>query len=39
MVKKIDFHIHTVSSNKDYEFTYSSDWIQNYEFIYKFVCS
>lgn len=30
MVKKIDFHIHTVSSNKDYEFTYSSNWIQNY---------
>lgn len=30
MVKKIDFHIHTVSSNKDYEFSYSSEWIQNY---------
>lgn len=30
MVKKIDFHIHTISSNKDYEFTYSSDWIQHY---------
>ena len=30
MVKRIDFHIHTVSSNKDYDFTYSSDWIKRY---------
>lgn len=30
MVKKIDFHIHTVSSSKDYDFTYSSKWLQEY---------
>lgn len=30
MVKKIDFHIHTIASSKDYEFTYSSEWLQNY---------
>lgn len=30
MVKKIDFHIHTVASVKDYKFTYSSRWIQEY---------
>lgn len=30
MVKKIDFHIHTISSSKDYDFTYSSKWLQEY---------
>ena len=30
MVKKIDFHIHTVSTEKDYDFQYSSEWIENY---------
>ena len=30
MVKKIDFHIHTVPSIKDSEFTYSSEWLINY---------
>lgn len=30
MVKKIDFHIHTIASPKDYKFTYSSEWLQNY---------
>lgn len=30
MVKKIDFHIHTISSEKDYEFSYSSSWLQRY---------
>lgn len=30
MVKKIDFHIHTVSSDKDYDFSYSSQWLRNY---------
>lgn len=30
MVKKIDFHIHTISSTKDYDFSYSSQWIKNY---------
>lgn len=30
MVRKIDFHIHTVSSEKDYDFRYSSHWIKNY---------
>lgn len=30
MVKKIDFHVHTVPSDKDYKFSYSSQWIQNY---------
>lgn len=30
MVKKIDFHIHTIPSDKDYDFSYSSQWIQNY---------
>lgn len=30
MVKRIDFHIHTISSSKDYDFLYSSQWMQNY---------
>ncbi|NMC61185.1 MAG: hypothetical protein GYA51_17655, partial [Candidatus Methanofastidiosa archaeon] len=30
MVKKIDFHIHTVASEKDYDFSYSKKWIQQY---------
>ena len=30
MVKKIDFHIHTVPSIKDSEFTYSSKWLIKY---------
>ena len=30
MVKKIDFHIHTVASHKDYDFTYSSKWLEKY---------
>lgn len=30
MVKKIDLHIHTISSTKDYDFSYSSQWIKNY---------
>ena len=30
MVKKIDFHIHTISSEKDYSFSYSKNWIQQY---------
>lgn len=30
MVKRIDFHIHTISSSKDYHFTYSSKWLKNY---------
>ena len=30
MVKKIDFHIHTISSEKDYDFQYSSQWMQDY---------
>lgn len=30
MVKKIDFHIHTISSHKDYQFNYSSDWLKKY---------
>lgn len=30
VVKKIDFHIHTVASEKDYIFSYSSQWLQNY---------
>lgn len=30
MVKKIDFHIHTVSSDKDYNFSYSGEWLQRY---------
>lgn len=30
MVKKIDFHIHTVASDKDYHFTYSSKWLEKY---------
>lgn len=30
MVKKIDFHIHTVPSVKDSEFTYSSEWLIKY---------
>lgn len=30
MVKKIDFHIHTISTEKDYPFSYSSNWIKEY---------
>lgn len=30
MVKKIDFHIHTISSEKDYSFSYSSSWMKKY---------
>lgn len=30
MVKKIDFHIHTVSSEKDYDFNFSLEWLKNY---------
>lgn len=30
MVKKIDFHLHTISSIKDSDFTYSTKWIQDY---------
>lgn len=30
MVKKIDFHIHTVATEKDYPFSYSSKWMKEY---------
>ncbi|WP_215388120.1 hypothetical protein [Staphylococcus aureus] len=30
MVKKIDFHIHTISSHKDYDFSYSPKWLKRY---------
>lgn len=30
MVKKIDFHIHTIATEKDYPFSYSSNWIKEY---------
>ncbi|WP_285013317.1 AAA family ATPase [Lactococcus garvieae] len=30
MVKKLDFHIHTISSGKDSKFSYSSDWMKRY---------
>lgn len=30
MVKKIDFHIHTISTEKDYDFSYSAEWIKDY---------
>ncbi|HHK5594705.1 hypothetical protein LGX01_05445 [Streptococcus mutans] len=30
MVKKIDFHIHTIPSIKDSDFTYSSKWLIDY---------
>ena len=30
MTKKIDFHIHTVSSIKDSDFTFSLDWLKSY---------
>lgn len=30
MTKKIDFHIHTVSSIKDSDFTFSLEWLRNY---------
>ena len=30
MVKKVDFHIHTVPSIKDSEFAYSSEWLIKY---------
>lgn len=30
MVKKIDFHIHTVATKKDYTFSYSSSWMKEY---------
>lgn len=30
MVKKIDFHIHTLSSEKDYDFDFSLEWLKSY---------
>lgn len=30
MTKKIDFHIHTISSVKDSDFTFSLDWLKSY---------
>ncbi|WP_165619524.1 hypothetical protein [Streptococcus equi] len=30
MAKKIDFHIHTIASIKDSDFTFSLDWLKNY---------
>src|SRR5690625_3510313 len=30
MVKRIDFHIHTFSSKKVYEFGFSLEWLRNY---------
>lgn len=30
MVKRIDFHIHTISSKKDYEFEFSLEWLRDY---------
>src|SRR5690625_2921751 len=30
MVKRIDFHIHTVSSKKDYDFEFSLEWLRSY---------
>lgn len=30
MTKKIDFHIHTVSSIKDSDFSFSLDWLRKY---------
>lgn len=30
MAKKIDFHIHTIPSEKDYNFNYSSSWMREY---------
>src|SRR5699024_6777016 len=33
MVKRIDFHIHTVSSKKDYDFEFSLEWLRSY--LYK----
>ncbi|WP_251713325.1 hypothetical protein [Lactococcus ileimucosae] len=30
MTKKIDFHIHTIASIKDSDFTFSLDWLRNY---------
>jgi len=30
MVKRIDFHIHTVSSKKDYKFEFSLEWLRSY---------
>lgn len=30
MVKKVDFHIHTIATEKDYPFSYSSNWIKEY---------
>ena len=29
MTKKIDFHIHTISSIKDAEFEFSLEWLKN----------
>ncbi len=30
MTKKIDFHIHTIASVKDFEFVFSLDWLKKY---------
>jgi len=30
MVKRIDFHIHTIASKKDYEFEFSLEWLREY---------
>ena len=30
MAKKIDFHIHTVASIKDSDFTFSMEWLKKY---------
>lgn len=30
VVKKVDFHIHTISSEKDYDFSYSTQWLEDY---------
>lgn len=30
MVKKIDFHIHTIPSEKDYKFEFSLEWLKDY---------
>lgn len=30
MVKKIDFHIHTIATDKDYKFDFSIEWLKNY---------
>jgi len=30
VVKKIDFHIHTIASKKDYKFDFSLEWLRDY---------